>query len=136
MPLVLDASITMAWCFVDEATPFVKSVFRLVRDRGAVVPTIWPLEIANTLPIGERRQRITEAATTRFIQTLQALPIAVDERASSAAWEMVLALGRAQGLSAYDAAYLELAMRQGLPLATNDTRLSEAASRVGVPLLH
>ncbi len=135
MSLVLDASLTMAWCFLDEATPYTWSVLDLVRASGAVVPTIWPVEVTNTILVGERRGRLTEAQSTRFVQVLQGLPIALDQGAVTGAWDRVLTVGREQDLSAYDASYLELAMRRGLPLATLDARLTDAARRVGVPLV-
>lgn len=135
MAFVLDASVTMTWCFINETTPYTLEILNRLRTEGATVPTLWPLEVANTLLVGERRRRVTEAEIVTFVQTLQALTITVDDAAVTNAWGPVLALGRAQGLSAYDAAYLELAMRQGLPLATIDTRLSAAAARVGVPLV-
>lgn len=135
MAFVLDASVTMTWCFINETTPYTLEILNRLRTEGATVPTRWPLEVANTLLVGERRRRVTEAEIFTFVQTLQALTITVDNAAATNAWGPVLALGRAQGRSAYDAAYLELAMRQGLPLATQDTRLSAAAARVGVPLV-
>jgi predicted nucleic acid-binding protein len=135
MPRVLDASLTMAWCFEDEATPAAEAVFDLVRDTGAVVPAIWPMEVSNTILVGERRGRLTEAQSTRFLQLLRGLPITLDHGAVADAWDAVLSVAREQGLSAYDGTYLELAMRRGLPLATLDTRLSDAARRVGVPLV-
>lgn len=136
MVFVVDASVTMAWCFEEETTPYTESILDRLVDEAAMVPAIWPLEVANILVIGERRQRVTTAQVTRFVQQLGNLPITVDTQAIAGAWGPVLSLARTQGLSAYDAAYLELAMRQGFPLATNDARLSEAAARVGVPLLH
>ena len=135
MSLVLDASLTMAWCFDDEATPTTEAIFDRVRDAGAVVPTIWPVEVTNTILVGERRGRLTEAQSTRFVQVLQGLPITIDQGAVTSAWDRVLTVGREQGLSAYDASYLELAMRRGLPLATLDARLTDVARRVGVPLV-
>ena len=135
MAFVVDASVTMAWCFLDEATSYTWAVLDRLQDTGAVVPTIWPLDVASVLLVGERRQRLTAAETTRFVQTLQGLPITVDDGEMTGALGPILALGREHGLSAYDAAYLELAMRLGLPLATQDARLSAAAARTGVPLI-
>src|SRR3712207_4958505 len=129
MSLVLDASLTMAWCFDDEATPVTEAVFDRVRDAGAVVPAIWPVEVTNTILVGERRGRLTEAQSTRFVQVLQGLPITLDQGAITNAWDRVLMVAREQGLSAYDASYLELAMRRGLPLATLDARLTDVARR-------
>ncbi len=135
MPFVLDASVSLAWCFEDEETPYALGVFNRLRADRALVPTIWPLEVANTLLVGERRGRLTLAATTRFVRVLNGLPITVDDHTSSAALGSVLALSREHGLSAYDATYLELAVREGLPLATEDARLRAAAERAGVEAL-
>ena len=134
MALVLDASVTMAWCFDDEAGPYADAVFDRIREDAAFVPAIWSLEVANAVLIGERRQRLTHASSTRFLQVLEALPITVDD-AAAVTWGATLAIGRRLDLSAYDASYLELATRQGLPLATQDTRLRAAAARIGVPLV-
>ncbi len=99
------------------------------------MPTIWPLEIANTLLVSERRGRLTLATSTRFMRTLIDLSITVDDRTSDVALDSVLAFGREYGLSTCDASYLELAARSGLPLATQDARLRMAAERAGVDVL-
>ena len=96
---------------------------------------IWPLEAANVLLIAERRDRLTEAQAAHFAQLLQGLPILVEEADVARTLGPILAVGRAHRLSAYDAAYLELAARQGLPLATQDSRLRKAAGNAGVALL-
>lgn len=132
---VVDNSVTMAWCFADEVTSYTESVLDRLRDTQALVPVIWPLEVANVLLVAERRQRITEAQTAHFLELLRALPITVDDGGVEKGWGPALTLGREFGLSAYDACYLELAMRQGLPLATQDTRQRATAKLVGVPLL-
>jgi len=130
---VVDASVTMAWCFADEVTPATEAVLDLFGGDGAVVPAIWPLEIANVLLVAERRGRLSEAQASRFLDLLQQLPIEVDEVPVDLAG--VVATGRRHALSAYDASYLALAERTGAPLATLDRRLGEAAVRAGVPLL-
>lgn len=135
MAFVLDASVTLAWCFQDEATPYTEDVLDRLRNAEALVPAIWPLEVANVLLASERQNRLTEADTAHFVELLASLPIVVEEERFIEALGFVLALGRQQGLSAYDASYLELAARRGLPLATQDGRLSLAAKRVGVPLV-
>jgi predicted nucleic acid-binding protein len=98
------------------------------------VPTLWPLEVANVLLIGERRKRSTQAQAATFLQSLKALPITADDDTNLHAWNATMNLARAHELSAYDAAYLELAMRKDLPLATLDTKLKAAAQAVGVNL--
>jgi predicted nucleic acid-binding protein len=96
------------------------------------VPSIWRLEVGNALLVAERRRRCTQADTTAWTRFLQALPISVDDETSTRAWDDVLVLARAQSLSAYDATYLELAVRLGLPLATLDEKLNAAAANAGV----
>ena len=132
---VLDASVTLAWCFTDEETPQTRAIFDRMRTEAAVVPAVWPLEVTNVLLIGERRQRLTHTQTTQFLLLLRSLAIRLDPRGTITAFSAVLTLGREHNLSAYDAAYLELAMRSRLPLATQDAQLRAAATRVGVALL-
>jgi predicted nucleic acid-binding protein len=104
-------------------------------DRSqAVVPSLWPLEVANTVVMGERRKRSTPAQAATWLGFLGVLPIVVDGETTARAWGETLGLARAHNLSAYDAAYLELAMRRGLPLATLDEKLQAAAAAVGVSL--
>jgi predicted nucleic acid-binding protein len=131
---VLDCSITMAWCFDDEATPYTDSIRDSLADKRAIVPSIWPLEAANATIMGERRKRLDAARSQRFFVLLAALPISVDDETSSRAFSDIVHLARTHQLSAYDAAYLELAIRQGLPLACNDGKLKNAALAAGVAL--
>jgi predicted nucleic acid-binding protein len=131
---VLDNSVAMVWGFDDEADPYAEAVLDLMPTARAHVPALWPLEVANVLLVGERRRRITPADTAKFLSLLGTFPIVVDDETSARAWNDSLALARAQKLSVYDAAYLELAMRRGLPLATLDDKLNVAAAAVGVPL--
>lgn len=135
MAFVLDASVTMSWCFEDEITPYAESVLVHLRESRAIVPRIWPLEVANALLVGERRGRVVQAKTEALLNGLIGLSIGVDETAPLDAWDSALALGRTERLSLYDASYLALALREGLMLATQDARLRDAAGRVGVPLL-
>ncbi len=129
---VLGCAVTMAWCFDDEATPFTDGVRDSLAGKRAVVPSIWPLEVANATIMGERRKRLDEARSRRFLVLLEALPIVVDEGTGSRAFGDIVQLARAYQLSAYDAAYLELAIRRGLPLACNDGELKTAAVAAGV----
>jgi predicted nucleic acid-binding protein len=135
VPLVLDASIAAAWCFPDEASAYAETVLDQLRTTNALVPAIWPLELANILVVGERRQRIQPAETARFVELLQPLPITVDADSPDRALGSVLGLARDYQLSAYDAAYLDLAVRHGLPLATLDRQLRAAAVAAGVALV-
>jgi len=132
---VVDNSVVMAWCFEDEASAYTEGVLDRLRETQALVPAIWPLEVANVLLIAERRDRLNEAQTAHFAQLLQLLPILVEEADVARILGSVLAVGRAHSLSAYDAAYLELAARQGLALATQDDRLRKAAGNAGVAVI-
>lgn len=129
---VLDCSVVMAWCFEDETDSYADSVLDLLADSEAIVPSIWALEVANVLLAAERRKRLTEADSSRFIRLLRELPITIDHETSEHALSEVFSIGREQGLSSYEAAYLELAMREGVALATKDTGLKRAAKRCGV----
>lgn len=132
--LVLDCSIALCWYFQDEADPYADGVAKQLISAEALVPSLWPLEVANAVLMGERRKRSTQADAQRWIAVLETLPIALDGETAAHAWNDTLSLARAQNLSAYDAAYLELALRAGLPLATLDAKLKAAAQAVGVPL--
>ena len=134
-PFVLDCSVTMAWCFNDECDAYSDAVLDALKSTEALVPGIWPLEVANVLLVAERRKRLEQAASTRFLELLGALPIVVEESTRQRAFGPVLAAGREHGLSSYDAAYLELAMRHGLALASRDAKLRAACDQSGVELV-
>ena len=136
MEFVLDSSVTMSWFFDDEATAATdKLLDRLNSDGRAIVATHWALEVSNTLLMAERRKRSTVAESSHFIAILDALPIETDQETVSRASTSSMELARAQGLTLYDSAYLELAMRRSLPLATLDNQLRAAAKKTGVPCL-
>lgn len=124
----------MSWCLIDETNSYADAVLNSFNTDGveALTPQLWSLEVANVLLVAERRGRITQAQTTRVITLLQALPIVIDLQTAQRAMGDTLALGRSLNISAYDAAYLELAMREGLPLATIDERLAKVANSCGV----
>jgi predicted nucleic acid-binding protein len=124
----------MAWYFVDEKDAYADMIARQVPGRGALVPANWPLEVANSLIAGERRKRSTQAQAGRMIAYLEAMPISVDDQTSDHAWSSTLSFARQYTLSAYDAAYLELAVRRGLELATLDEPLKAAAMSAGVTI--
>jgi predicted nucleic acid-binding protein len=133
--LVLDCSVAVSWCFEDEASPATDAVLERVRDAGARVPTLWHLELGNVLIQAERRERLSAVDTATFLSLIGALPIVtVDENPARALGD-VLTLARAEDLTAYDAGYLELAIREGLPLAARDRSLVDAARRRGVAVL-
>ncbi len=126
---------TLSWCFEDEVDAYCDAVLdRLVQDE-AIVPCIWPLEVVNVLVMGERRQRLNPAQSMRFQELLSTLPIAVEPAPGPGRWPTLAALAREHSLTAYDASYLELALRRGLPLATRDDELLAALERCGVPRL-
>jgi predicted nucleic acid-binding protein len=133
---VLDASVAVAWCFEDETTKFTEGVLTLLADGAeAVVPSIWPLEIANALLMAERRKRIVLARATALLHRIAGLPISVAPIGTEQAFEQILPVARQHSLTEYDAAYLELALRRGLPLATLDAELRRSAKATGVALV-
>lgn len=132
---VLDCSVAVAWCVEDEASPQTDVLLERVRDEGAVVPQLWPLELGNVLVQAARRGRLSASDIAARVELLAELPVRIDDETASRALGDVLPLARAEGLTTYDAAYLELAMRRGLPLATKDGDLRGAAQRNGVALL-
>ncbi len=136
MAIVLDASVALAWCFEDEASAYADRVQDTLTHDAALVPAIWALEVANALRLGERKKRLAGADVLRFVEMVCALPILVDTSLLPRDLGPVLDLARAHDLSSYDAAYIELAAREGLPLATHDSRLQAIAKRVGVRLVH
>jgi predicted nucleic acid-binding protein len=133
--LVIDASVALAWCFEDEQTPMLMALLDRVAAEGAVAPQLWPVEVLNGLLTAERRGRIGAAERREVLGLLHQLPIAVDGETAAQAWSATQAIADSEMLTAYDAAYLELAMRLGVPLATMDRLLAEAARKRGVPLL-
>ncbi len=133
--IVVDASMALAWQFEHEATPAADEVLaRTVRD-GAVVPTIWRLEVANALRMAVRRKRCEEAFVADAIARLNGLSVEDDDETSLHAWSATSVLARDEALTLYDAAYLELALRRRLPLATGDKALIAAGKRHGLEVL-
>jgi len=133
---VADASVTLPWCFQDEATAWTDGLLDRLRggDRIAV-PAHWPTEISNGLLMGLRRKRIQPGRPQLFWDQLAILPIDVEPPLTSNQAKAVLAPCEAHGLTVYDAAYLELALRRGLPLATQDLDLVKAAQLEGASLI-
>ena len=129
---VVDGSVALAWCFPDEKAAYPQAVLDSLVKAQAVVPSLWYLDVGNSLLVGERRKRCTQADTTTWLAFLKSLPIVVDDETARRAWNDVLGLARAYNLSSYDAAYLELALRRGLALASLDKQLKTAAAAVGV----
>lgn len=135
MPFVLDASVTMSWCFADEITPYSNSVLQSLRETHAEVPPLWFYEIVNVLAVSERKGRVNPALSDEFMRTLTELDIRVEQSTPQDSHIDLLQLARRYGLTAYDAAYLELAKRRNLPLATFDKNLATAARQENIELL-
>lgn len=135
MSLVLDSSATAAWVYVDEVTSAIRDVFDLVSNQGAWVPSLWRLEVANSLEMVVRRGRHDAAFRDATLADLALLPVHIDPETDRHAWTATLRLAERHRLTLYDAAYLELAKRRDLPLATVDIDLRAAASVENIRLL-
>ena len=132
MSLVLDSSATLAWIYSDETTEQIRSVFDQVADTGAVVPALWRLEVANSLTVAVRRNRIDSEFRRAGLADLALLDITTDPQTDNQAWADTLLIADRYRLTLYDAAYLELAHRRQLPLATLDQELVAAARTAGI----
>ncbi len=135
MSLVLDSSVALAWVYADETTDTLLRLFDDVRLHGAWVPGLWRWEIANVLQMNVRRGRHDEDFRDGALASLAVLPVKVDAEADRQAWSAALSLAEHHGLTVYDAAYLEIASRRKIPLATLDRQLREAATSDGIHLL-
>jgi predicted nucleic acid-binding protein len=135
-PFVLDASVALSWFFDDEFSPYSDSIAEIMPRSQAVVPIVWPLEMANGFLSAFRRGRLPEAKAPALIGAINRLRVDIDrEIAPEVLTQAVLNVGLAHRVSAYDASYLELAMRRGIPLATQDERLMRAADAAGIDIL-
>jgi predicted nucleic acid-binding protein len=132
---VVDNSVIMTWCFKDEDSHYSDVILNKLVGATAFVPSIWPLEVTNVLLTAERKNRIGEADSMRFLALLSELPIVVDQESPERMIKEIFALARKHNLSSYDASYLDLAMRKGLPIATLDKNLLAAAKRSKVKTL-
>lgn len=135
MSLVLDSSIILAWIYAQETTEQIRQVMDRTLQHGAWVPSLWRLEVGNVLEMGVRRGRTDAAFRDATLADLALLPVRLDADTDRFAWSSTMHLATAHRLTTYDAAYLELAKRRGLPLATLDQELRTAATAEGVPLL-
>jgi predicted nucleic acid-binding protein len=135
MSLVLDSSVALAWLYSDQVTPATQQVFDIVLAERAWVPSLWRLEVANSLQMGVRRGRISGEFRDASLADLALLAIEVDAETDTFAWSTTLRLAERHQLTLYDAAYLELAQRLGVPLATLDQELRAAGSALGLTLL-
>lgn len=135
MRLVLDGSITLAWCFRDEATPAIDAIMMSAARDGAIVPAIWRLEVANGLRSAIRRRRMEAIQRDAFLAALGEMNVETDLDTDRYAWSATVQLADRHGLTPYDACYLELAIRAGLPLASLDGALGAAARAEKVRLI-
>lgn len=133
---VLDASIVLTWCFPDEGAGTAEHVAGLFsRGDTALVPSFWPHEVLNALLVGEKRKRITEELVRSFLNDLAALPILLEQFPLKVVFDRIQHLSREHNLTAYDAAYLDLALNSGLPMATLDEELVKACKKTRVRLV-
>jgi len=135
LSLVVDSSVTLAWVYSAEITEEISDVFARVVESGAWVPALWRLEVANVLEMGVRKGRSDSAFRDSALADLALLPITVDPETDRQAWGAIAKLAARHQLTLYDAAYLELARRRCLPLATLDSELRKAATAEDVALL-
>jgi predicted nucleic acid-binding protein len=133
--LILDSSATLAWIYGDETTDAIRRIFDAIADNGALVPSLWRLEVANSLTMAVRKRRIDPDFRRAALADLAILDISTDPQTDSHAWTDTLNLADQLHLTVYDAAYLELAQRRILPLATLDGELRTAATAIGVTVL-
>lgn len=131
---ILDCSISASWCLKDESNEEANRILELMSESEAHVPSIWPVEMANVLVVAERRSRISAADAAHAVELLLSLPIKAD-KGYLENFGTIRLLALEHKLSAYDACYLELAQRTGLPIATLDHALQTAAGKCGTPLL-
>ncbi|MFI5384791.1 MAG: type II toxin-antitoxin system VapC family toxin [Fimbriimonadales bacterium] len=134
MRLVVDASIALAWCFDDEKGSYAEAVLESLAENRVLVASHWFLEVANALLMAERRGRTAPADTVRAIALLGGLPVDCDDQIAEKGMKETLALAKTYGLTTYDAAYLELSLREALPLASLDDDLVAAAKKAGAKL--
>lgn len=132
---VLDSSLCLAWCFADERTAEVLAVRERVIEAGAIVPPLWRYEVANALLMAQRRKRIDERQRTALLEMLGAFGIDEDRTPEGDPWATTVRLADLHQLTVYDAAYLELAQRRRLPIATLDEALRIAARKTAVNVL-
>jgi len=131
---VVDNSVVMGWCFESEGNRYAETVLESLEAGEALVPAIWPLEVGNVLLVAERKKRLSEASVVRFLALVSSLPITVEQETPERMLKEIVSLARAYELSTYDASYLDLAMRLGLPIATQDASLIRAAKKSRAPV--
>jgi predicted nucleic acid-binding protein len=133
-PVVVDASVALAWCFPDETSDYADGVLVALEGKTILVPAVWSLEITNAVLVGERRKRLNQPDVQQFTTLLESLSPVQDSQPAANHVNQVLPIARTYGLSAYDAAYLELSIRHTAPLATLDDKLQRAAKQAGIQI--
>ena len=132
---IVDASVALCWYFEDQKTAYTEAVFDcLARGDAALVPAVWPLEVVDSLVVAVRQKTVSAAQLETFVGDLKDLPVEVDTQGIERVYSSIVRLSQQHQLSSYDAAYLDLALVEGLPLATLDKNLRAAAKRAGVRL--
>jgi predicted nucleic acid-binding protein len=132
--IVIDASVALSWCFPDETSDYADSVLLALENQTIMVPAIWAVEITNALLVGERRKRIRRPEIQRFVDLLKGLSVVEDRQPFADTVSNVLPLAREYDLSSYDAAYLDVALRREIPLATLDRELQKACTAAGIKI--
>ena len=132
---VLDSSVALAWVLPRQQTATTKALLDQATEYGTLTTALWPIEVANVLLTYERRGQMTTAERISAIGLYNELPIEIDAQTAERAWGTSFELALAHKLTIYDAGYLELALRSGLPLATLDQALGKAAASAGVTVL-
>jgi predicted nucleic acid-binding protein len=132
--IVIDASVALAWCFPDEASDYADDILVALEGHPILVPTLWPIEITNALLVAERRKRIKQSAIRQFVELLNGLTVVMTSQSVTESVSNILPLAREYSLSAYDAAYLDVALRHGAPLATLDNNLQKAGRQAGIEI--
>lgn len=130
----MDASVALAWAFPDESSGYAEEVLIALNGRTILVPALWAIEITNAVLVAERRKRVAQPEVRRFVELLRELTVVMDSQGLAESVSNILLLGRQHGLSAYDAAYLDVAMRHGAPLATLDGGLRKAGRKAGIEI--
>ena len=133
---VVDNSVVMSWCFEDENCGYADAVLESLEEFTAIVPSIWPLEVCNVLLVAERNKRLGANDSSQFIALLSELPIMVEQEPPSRMFNEIFTLAQKFGLSTYDASYLDLAIKRGVPIATLDNRLLSAAKQNNVSVMN
>jgi predicted nucleic acid-binding protein len=134
--IVIDASVALAWCFPDEASDYADDVLVALEGHSILVPTLWPIEITNALLVAERRKRIKQSRIRQFAELLNGLTVVMASQSVTESVSNILPLAREYSLSAYDAAYLDVAVRHGAPLATLDNNLQKAGRKAGIEIFN